>query len=186
MYSFVFLWIPALAPRGEGIPHGLIFALFMLSCMAGATIGGHLLSRNYSPEYYLQWVFLVATLSMFVPAAYYSCMEPMSTPVQNVRGVAPAGKALLLAFCTFEVCVGVFWPSMMSLRAKHLPDELRTTLMNYFRIPLNLFVCVVLYSSQIVPLSGLFGLCGMCLILALWGCQLLEAAVAEDGLSSSK
>lgn len=34
MYTFVFLWTPALSPAGEEIPHGVIFATFMLSCMA--------------------------------------------------------------------------------------------------------------------------------------------------------
>lgn len=27
-----------------------------------------------------------------------------------------AGKLHLLAFCGFEVCVGIFWPSMMTMR----------------------------------------------------------------------
>lgn len=36
MYSFVFLWTPALSPNGEKIPHGMIFACFMASCMVRA------------------------------------------------------------------------------------------------------------------------------------------------------
>jgi hypothetical protein len=54
------------------------------------------------------------------------------------------GKVQLLAFCAFEVCVGIFWPSMMSMRAAYVPEELRATIINIFRIPLNAFVCVVL------------------------------------------
>jgi hypothetical protein len=40
--------------------------------------------------------------------------------------------------------VGVFWPSMMKMRSDYVPEELRATIINVFRIPLNLFVCIVL------------------------------------------
>ena len=50
------------------------------------------------------------------------------------------------AFCVFEFCVGLFWPSMMKQRAAHVPEEMRATIINFFRIPLNLFVCIVLYN----------------------------------------
>ena len=36
MYTFVFLWTPALSPKGERLPHGMIFACFMVASMAGA------------------------------------------------------------------------------------------------------------------------------------------------------
>jgi hypothetical protein len=54
------------------------------------------------------------------------------------------GQVQLLSFCAFELCVGIFWPSMMSMRANYVPEELRATIINIFRIPLNAFVCVVL------------------------------------------
>lgn len=40
--------------------------------------------------------------------------------------------------------VGIFWPSMMKMRSDYVPEELRATIINIFRVPLNLFVCVVL------------------------------------------
>jgi hypothetical protein len=68
------------------------------------------------------------------------------------------GKIQLLAFCVFEVCVGIFWPSMMSMRAAYVPEELRATIINIFRIPLNAFVCIVLGN-----VSGLgLMLCWLC------------------------
>ncbi len=42
--------------------------------------------------------------------------------------------------------MGVFWPSMMTMRSNYVPEEMRATIINFFRIPLNLFVCVVLYN----------------------------------------
>ena len=46
MYTFVFLWTPALSPAGEHIPHGMIFACFMVSSMVGSAIAGRLLSAK--------------------------------------------------------------------------------------------------------------------------------------------
>lgn len=40
MYTWVFLWTPALSPRGEKIPHGMVFACFMTACMAGVSVLG--------------------------------------------------------------------------------------------------------------------------------------------------
>merc|ERR1719215_1292941 len=37
MYAFVFNWTPALDSKTTPPPHGLIFALFMMSCMCGAS-----------------------------------------------------------------------------------------------------------------------------------------------------
>lgn len=61
------------------------------------------------------------------------------------------GKLQLIAFCVFEVSVGVFWPSMMKMRAEYVPEECRATIINFFRIPLNLFVCVVLANVRGMP-----------------------------------
>ena len=45
MYTFVFLWTPALAPAGERIYHGMIFACFMTASMAGSSLSGILMKR---------------------------------------------------------------------------------------------------------------------------------------------
>ena len=41
MFIFVFMWTPALQPvaaEGETLPFGLIFATFMVCCMAGSSL----------------------------------------------------------------------------------------------------------------------------------------------------
>ena len=37
MFAFVFNWTPALASEVVPPPHGVIFALFMMACMCGAS-----------------------------------------------------------------------------------------------------------------------------------------------------
>ncbi|KAM7273000.1 hypothetical protein ACFE04_027664 [Oxalis oulophora] len=68
MYTFVFLWTPALSPNDEDIPHGFIFATFMLSSMMGSSLASRLMARS-SPkvESYMQIVFLVSSASLLLP-----------------------------------------------------------------------------------------------------------------------
>jgi len=56
MYTFVFLWTPALSPKGEHLDHGLIFSAFMMACMAGSTIAGRLLAdpRRHQVSHYMK------------------------------------------------------------------------------------------------------------------------------------
>ena len=46
MYTFVFLWTPALSPKGEQLPHGFIFAIFMTASMVGTSMAGRLMATH--------------------------------------------------------------------------------------------------------------------------------------------
>jgi len=181
MYSFVFLWTPALSPNGEAIKHGLIFRNLMTACMAGSYLSGILMKRA-KPEVYMKYVYFVSACTFTVP-----CLIDITTkPNDALKGqpIQAAGKIQLLAFCVFEVCVGVFWPSMMKMRATYVPEDLRATIINLFRIPLNLFVCIVLYNVEAIPLYGMFGVCVGLLVLSFL-CQLrLEQAAPAAGYTS--
>lgn len=68
MYTFVFLWTPALSPNDEEIPHGFIFATFMLASMLGSSLASRLLSRSTPKvESYMQIVFLVSGAALLLP-----------------------------------------------------------------------------------------------------------------------
>ena len=66
----------------------------------------------------------------------------------KVKGgsISFAGCIQVVGFCAFEACVGIFGPSIMKMRSQYIPEEARSTIMNFFRIPLNIFVCIVLYN----------------------------------------
>ena len=127
MYTFVFGWTPLLEETGA-IPHGFVFASFMISCSIGATIFNYL-SKNGRPEDFMVYVFSFAAVCMFLSTMAHSAGVQM------------------LCFCGFEVTVGIFWPSIMSMRSSYLPEEGRATIMNIFRIPLNFIVCLILYNQ---------------------------------------
>ena len=48
------------------------------------------------------------------------------------------------AFMLFEMCCGCYFPCMGTLRGKFIAEETRSAVMNFFRVPLNLLVVVVL------------------------------------------
>ena len=37
----------------------------------------------------------------------------------------------------------------MKMRSQYVPEESRSTIINFFRIPLNMFVCVMLYNVSL-------------------------------------
>lgn len=166
MYTFIFLWTPALSPKGEKIPHGLVFACLMTACMAGSSLVNVLMQR-FRVMSFMPWVYLVSSVSLFIPFWFHlEGREDVGSSLgDNGRGgLSHAGRVQLVSFCVFEACIGMFWPSMMTLRAYYVPEEMRTTILNLFRMPLNLFVCLILLRVNVYPLSVMFGLCAAFLL----------------------
>ncbi|KAK1304484.1 hypothetical protein QJS10_CPB11g00653 [Acorus calamus] len=131
MYTFVFLWTPALSPNEEEIPHGFIFATFMLSSMLGSSIASRLMARSHlKVEGYMQIVFSISAVTLLLPI-----ITNFLVPSSNVKGgsISFSGSIQLFGFCIFEACVGIFWPSIMKMRSQYIPEEARSTIMNFFR-----------------------------------------------------
>ncbi len=87
-------------------------------------------------------------------------VEPV---VEKGGSISQGGCLNLVGFCLFECCVGLFWPSIMKMRSQYIPEESRSTIMNFFRIPLNIFVCIVLYN-----VSTILNLFPVILISPVW------------------
>mmetsp|Transcript_28292 Transcript_28292/g.92351 ORF Transcript_28292/g.92351 Transcript_28292/m.92351 type:complete len:460 (-) Transcript_28292:180-1559(-) len=169
MYSFVFLWTPALSPNDEVIPHGFIFATFMLSSMIGSSIANRLLSNaTLRVEEYMRVVFGIAAASLSLPI-WLDWFRFIDVPGAD-GGISFVGQILLVGFCVFEGTVGIFWPSIMKMRSQYVPEEVRATIINVFRIPLNLFVCCILYNVSAFPIAAMFGMCSVFLCVAAY-CQ---------------
>ncbi|KNA14082.1 hypothetical protein SOVF_110800 [Spinacia oleracea] len=163
MYTFVFLWTPALSPNDEEIPHGFIFATFMLASMLGSSIASRLLARSAKVESYMQIVFTISSASLMLPIVTSFLVAPSKV---KGEGMSFGGYIQVLGFCVFEACVGIFWPSIMKMRSQYIPEEARSTIMNFFRIPLNIFVCIVLYNVEAFPITVMFGMCSIFLFVA--------------------
>jgi len=142
MYSFVLEWTPALSPDSqlqtktvdENIPHGWIFASFMVSVMLGSRVF-KFLSKVDSVESFMRPVFGIAAISLIPPI------------------IASENQVVIfVGFLVFEFCVGIFWPAMGVLRGKYVPESTRTTIMNIFRVPLNIIVILLLVQDLSLPL----------------------------------
>uniref|UniRef100_A0A915LGE9 Molybdate-anion transporter n=1 Tax=Meloidogyne javanica TaxID=6303 RepID=A0A915LGE9_MELJA len=96
MYVFVLEWTPALsrAAESEAIPHGYIFASFMLSVMAGSALFNPLCQR-WKPEAIMRFVLLFSAISLSTP--FLVSDQPLS---------------IFASFNLFELCVGIAWPTL--------------------------------------------------------------------------
>nr|XP_002129829.1 molybdate-anion transporter [Ciona intestinalis] len=152
MYTFVLEWTPALSnPNSDkSIPHGLIFASFMVAVMIGSSVF-KLLTKVRTIESFMRFVLLIAAMSLAVPVVL-----PDHTNV------------VFMAFCVFEMCVGIFWPSLGTMRGSYVPEQVRSTVMNFFRIPLNLIVIVLLIQN--LKIKVVFTCC-VCFLLLATVCQ---------------
>lgn len=151
MYIFVFSWTPTLeSTTSNDLPHGLVFGCFMVSIM----IGSHLVGWMPNSEDAASLACLLAALALFAPA------------------VSSSHSFLLLAFCMFEVCVGLYFPSIGAQRAKYLPNEVRATVMSIYRVPLNLIVVLTLLNVSSLSAGR----------IAMYSTCLLGAATAGERL----
>jgi len=145
MYIFVFMWTPALSgqnghssgeeesePAEEPVeepPYGRMFATFMLCCMCGSSLFS-VFSKIYTPDGLLLRIFLVSSFSLAVPV--FSSSEHHA----------------YMAFLLFEICVGMYFPAMGTMKSSIVPESSRAALYNLFRVPLNFIVVGVLLSDM--------------------------------------
>ena len=59
-------------------------------------------------------------------------------------------------FVAFEGVCGCFFPTFGTLRGTYIPEDTRTTVMNLFRIPLNLYVVILLQQMKTWNVSSAF------------------------------
>lgn len=146
MYIFVLQWPPAVSAAiaklfgaSAATPYGTIFSCFMACCLLGSTLFGQLAKNNVATEHSTTAMLSVATLAM-VSATY------------SLSHVSLA--AIVVAFFAFEACVGMYFPSIGTLRSKYVPDSHRSVIMNLFGIPLNVLVVSVFLSIDKLGVGG--------------------------------
>ena len=125
MYIFVFMWTPllkAFRKEGEGdLPFGLIFATFMVCCMTGSSLFS-ILVEKFPVEKLGIAVFAVAAFGMSIVA-----LEINDT-------------VSFLGMNLFEICVGMYFPIMGTMKGGIVPEDKRAAIYNLYRIPLNFIV----------------------------------------------
>eukprot|EP00521_Asterionellopsis_glacialis_P006108 CAMPEP_0195282424 /NCGR_PEP_ID=MMETSP0707-20130614/1299_1 /TAXON_ID=33640 /ORGANISM="Asterionellopsis glacialis, Strain CCMP134" /LENGTH=483 /DNA_ID=CAMNT_0040341391 /DNA_START=69 /DNA_END=1520 /DNA_ORIENTATION=- len=127
MYVFVFMWTPLLGnlkeDENEELPFGLIFSTFMVCCMAGSSLFSVLISKIQGEKLGVG-IFAVGAVAM------------------AIASVAPSDSIAFSAINLFEVCVGMYFPIMGTMKGAIVPEDKRAAIYNLYRIPLN---CIVLF-----------------------------------------
>eukprot|EP00164_Ancoracysta_twista_P007575 GFYU01010780.1.p1 GENE.GFYU01010780.1~~GFYU01010780.1.p1 ORF type:complete len:577 (-),score=112.46 GFYU01010780.1:188-1918(-) len=134
VYCFVFKWTPTLQSTTEDntdpIPHGLIFACFMVSIMVGSAV----------------FNFVKSKLS---PAALGVMVLGCASVLLQVPALSKNLDMILCGFFAFEFCCGLFYPCFGMLRSSLVPEEVRATVSTIFRAMTNTLVIILLWKADV-------------------------------------
>jgi len=126
MFMFVFNWTPCLMEPDQPVPpFGHIFTGFMIFCLLG--------TRVYA---YLSGTFAVEDIGLIVMIVSAACHFTVFL-VSNVM-------VRFVAFLVFECCVGLYFPTIGTLKGEIVPEDMRSTVYNIYRLPLNVAVLMPL------------------------------------------
>lgn len=138
MFIFVYLWTPTLSAGQSSVPLGIIFSTFMISIMLGSFLFRRQISSGQAPERVLVSAVLL----------YLFC-HLVAGLTADQAGVCPFQRQIcFIAFIVLEMCLGLYFPALATLRSVILPSSHRSTIINLFRIPLNLITVAILYSIK--------------------------------------
>jgi len=144
MYSFVINWTPALQNDVSKPPVGRVFASFMMACMCGSSLVDILLRSGWP-------VRPVATCACGLGALALTVATVALWSGETVPGTAK----LFLGFVVFEFCVGLYFPATSVLKRSLVIEEIRSTVYNLFRVPLNaIVITLVLVNPSILVVMG--------------------------------
>lgn len=165
MYLFVFEWTPALTKDERNPPpYGIIFATFMVACMAGSQLY-ELVATVAVPQRALVWVCLAAATSL------------AAAPLDDVLGTELAYFGMLGE----EVAIGLYFPLISVVKSAVVPESLRSSVYNVFRVPLNAIVFVVLLNNSV---DATLSICVVLLLVAA-AIQMLLVGELPDALPGS-
>jgi len=165
MYIFVFMWTPLLkslaeaAGESDELPFGLIFATFMVCCMTGSSLFS-ILVEKYPIEKLGIVVFGVGSFAMMVVA------------LEITQTLSFLGMNL------FEVCVGMYFPIMGTMKGHIVPEDKRAAIYNLYRIPLN-FIVLFSLLTDLTPRTSFSLNCTMLVVASI-----LQAILAKRRLGS--
>ncbi|KAF2629960.1 major facilitator superfamily domain-containing protein 5 [Macroventuria anomochaeta] len=137
LFLFIFFKFPALklshelAGSKDHLPFGLIFAILMCSMMLGSLLYNNITTSSTFPaKRVLMGTLAVASVCFFIPGHFRDeCIT-------------------LWCFCMFELCCGVYYPVMASIKGKLIDDSSRASVYTVLRIPLNAFVVLALSTTK--------------------------------------
>ena len=162
MYLFVFFWSPALissrslANNDSSPPFGIIFSCFMCAMMLGS-----LVFSTAKPGTAREAARLMLSI---LALASYALLIPVLQRSEIVT---------FWSFALFEVCVGMYFPTMSRLKSEIVEDAVRAKVYGLMRLPLNIFVVIALGVTKDgdAHRGKIFTAVGALLLTAFWVVQ---------------
>ena len=153
LFVFVFIWTPILNPANP--PLGIVFACFMVCYVIGNILFRYLhFSLKTSLGMLLCYTTGLSSVVFLISSYYFANKFP---------------RVNFLSFIIFELCCGVYFPSMREIRKEILPEDHRMSIINWFRVPLTLMSALVLllFHDTSGGLSEILLFCGVLMAIAL-------------------
>jgi MFS family permease len=162
MYTFVFMWVQTfltLAPGEQRPPVEVLFSCLMVALTIGGVIFEYFAEsiKERRPERIGAMVFLAAAVSM-AAAAFAVHGRGQGGFAGDQWGLSRV-TVIMVAFCLFEVCVGMFDPWMSTMRSLYVPERVMATVMTLARVPLNLLVGLGVHLTENYDLPVVFSVC---------------------------
>jgi len=127
------MWTPLLKSlllddENEELPYGMIFSTFMVFCMTGSSLFSILVGQ-----------FSVETLGVGILAVAATAMVSVSLQISDTVS--------FMGMNVFEVCVGMYFPIMGTMKGGIVPENKRAAIYSLYRIPLNFIVVLSLLTD---------------------------------------
>jgi hypothetical protein len=173
MYIFIYYWSAAMKSAHAlsmhatddnnlaDIPFGIIFSTFMAAMMLGSLGFTYALSSSASSRFPSITKFLTPHMLLTLASAGASISLLLTVLLKNEFLV-------FWAFCLFEACIGIYFPTIGAQRAMVVEDGVRAKIYGILRIPHNIFVVVALTTTAEgdVHRDRVFVCCGGLLLLS--------------------
>jgi MFS transporter, MFS domain-containing protein family, molybdate-anion transporter len=121
---------------------GTIFAVFMVCVMVGSSVFKIAAQRPKA----------LYNIPLYLHAVAFASMAGVTVFLEDKTIV-------YVCFLLFETCVGVFWPAYGVIKSEKIPEDIRSAVMNIFRIPLNAFVVILLLKVKYLDSRTVFTIC---------------------------
>ncbi|KAF9435092.1 Molybdate-anion transporter [Entomortierella beljakovae] len=151
MYTFVLLYTPTLeesikSSNGSTAPFplGYLFSAMMFCSMLGSLAFKYLSSKGIATDNLLSLALLIAGSSF--------CFIVLNKANSTYT---------IFSFLIFEFTTGMYFPSIGTLRAQAIPEQNRTGVMAFLRVPMNFAVCAILLRVDTLPVSQIFQICSI-------------------------
>lgn len=142
--------------EASSVPVDIIFCCYMSCCLIGSNLYAWLTDRFFRPERIMIFVLTIAAIALVLTSFIVSADS-------NIIGFFE----LSIAFFVFEICVGIYFPSISFIRSKYLPGKSQSIIMTIVAVCFNILVLSISLSAKVIGVTGAWATAGLLLFVAV-------------------